>query len=151
MCRKCPSPGTGGIACFPVGRGAAQYLHGSTIANTLWLLGGSRAYFPPPGSHYLDKCDAPSTEIKCVYKKKMCWKFWPSFSKGKKDLISAWASAWWHLLKCSQITMQTWHAFFIFLFTSTDVLSFSSFTPGVSGWETGSCKQNLDTIGLHNL
>lgn len=86
------------------GRGCSVFTSCSAIANAFRLLGSSWGYFPPPGSHYLDKCDALSTEIKCcAYKRKCVVNSDLLFLKKKKDFNSAWASAWWHLSKWSQI------------------------------------------------
>lgn len=54
------------------GRGCSVFTSCSEIANAFRLLGSSWGYFPPPGSYYLDKCDALSTEIKCCAYKRKC-------------------------------------------------------------------------------
>lgn len=73
---------------FQAGRGAAWYLHHALpYPYAFRLLGGWLGYFPPPGSHYLDKCGALSTEIKCcVYKSKCVVNFDLLFLK--KERIS---------------------------------------------------------------
>lgn len=73
-----------------LGTGAAWYLHHAFPDPYAFRLpGGWLGYFPPPGSHYLDKCDALPTEIKCAYKSKCVVNFDLLFLKKKKGFISA--------------------------------------------------------------
>lgn len=71
------------------GTEAAWYLHPAFPCPFAFRLpGGWLGYFPPPGSHYLDKCDALPTEIKCAYKSKWVVNFDLLFLEKKKGFIA---------------------------------------------------------------